>query len=138
MNVLHFYRTCYPDTMGGVEQVIYQLARCAASRGVHTEVLALTGATNIDTIQLESHRVHRARTNFRIASVEVSLSAFRRFAIGWTMSLCWWSDTCPNSPRSITAGREKSRERLCGCYGSMGGLETFANYEISWNGWSSR
>ncbi|CDL19923.1 COG0438: Glycosyltransferase [Klebsiella pneumoniae IS53] len=33
MRVLHVYKTYYPDTYGGIEQVIYQLSQGCARRG---------------------------------------------------------------------------------------------------------
>jgi rhamnosyl/mannosyltransferase len=37
MRILHFYKTSFPDTMGGVEQVINQIARGASKLGVTTK-----------------------------------------------------------------------------------------------------
>ena len=45
MKVLHFYKTYFPDTVGGIEQVIYQIARGTTSLGVTTEVLSLSPLT---------------------------------------------------------------------------------------------
>lgn len=81
MNVLHFYKTYYPDTVGGVEQVIYQICRGAAKHGVQSRVLSLTqGHPGNEPIQLEGHRVYRARASCEIASNAMSVSAFRLFA----------------------------------------------------------
>jgi rhamnosyl/mannosyltransferase len=38
----HFYMTSFPDSMGGVEQVITQVARGANTLGVKTDLLTLT------------------------------------------------------------------------------------------------
>lgn len=35
MRVLHFYKTYYPDSFGGVEQVIFQLGRESSRDGVY-------------------------------------------------------------------------------------------------------
>lgn len=42
MKVLHVYRTCYPETKGGVEQVIRFLASSTKSLGIETKILTLS------------------------------------------------------------------------------------------------
>lgn len=80
MRVLHFYKTYYPDSVGGVEQVIYQLCRGAAKCGVESSVLSLSRETADRTIKLDGHEAHRARLNFQIASTAFSASSFLRFS----------------------------------------------------------
>lgn len=81
MRVLHFYKTYYPDSLGGTEQVINQLARSSKRLGVHTEVLSLTSDQQAKpTMMLDGHQAHRARTTFEIASTGFSLPAISRFA----------------------------------------------------------
>jgi rhamnosyl/mannosyltransferase len=80
MRVLHFYKTYFPDTMGGIEQVICQLARGGAALDVETEVLSLSADKSCPTIEMDSHRSHRAKLDFQLASTGFSVSAFRRFA----------------------------------------------------------
>jgi rhamnosyl/mannosyltransferase len=80
MRVLHFYKTSFPDTMGGVEQVINQIARGANKRGVKTDVLSLTPDRVPRTIEIDGYLVHRARLDVQIASTGFSVSAFLRFA----------------------------------------------------------
>jgi rhamnosyl/mannosyltransferase len=80
MRVLHFYKTSFPDTMGGVEQVINQIARGANSLGVKTDVLSLTPNRVPCTIEFDGYLAHRARLDFQVASTGFSLSAFLRFA----------------------------------------------------------
>ena len=79
MKVLHFYKTYFPDTIGGIEQVIYQIARGTASLGVSTEVLSLSPLMVDRTVEVNGHKVHRCRSNFEIASTPFSFSAFLRF-----------------------------------------------------------
>lgn len=79
MKVLHFYRTYYPDTFGGVEQVIRQMAVGTTRLGVENEVLTLTRDTARPLIEFEGHKVHRAHLNFEIASTGFSWSALSRF-----------------------------------------------------------
>jgi O-antigen biosynthesis rhamnosyltransferase len=80
MRVLHFYKTSFPDTMGGVEQVINQIARGANPLGVKTDVLSLTPDRAPRTIEINGFLAHRARLNFQVASTGFSLSVFLRFA----------------------------------------------------------
>ena len=80
MRVLHFYRTYFPDTVGGIEQVINQLARGTAALGIDTEVLSLSRARRAETIELDGHLAHSAKLDFQIASTGFSTSAFSRFS----------------------------------------------------------
>lgn len=80
MRILHFYKTSFPDTMGGVEQVINQIARGASKLGVTTDVLSLTPDRVPRTIEIDGYLAHRARLDLQIASTGFSASAFLRFA----------------------------------------------------------
>lgn len=80
MRVLHFYRTSFPDTMGGIEQVINQIARGTSELGVQSDVLSLTPERVARTMEIDGYLAHRARLNFQIASTGFSLSAFLRFS----------------------------------------------------------
>lgn len=79
MKVLHFYRTYYPDSFGGVEQVIRQMVTGSARLGVQAEVLTLTRDKNKLELDFEGHSVHRVPLNIEIASTGFSWSAFARF-----------------------------------------------------------
>jgi rhamnosyl/mannosyltransferase len=80
MRVLHFFKTSFPDTMGGVEQVINQIARGANKLGVKTDVLSLTPDRVSRTIEIDGYLAHRARLDLQVASTGFSFSAFLRFA----------------------------------------------------------
>ena len=80
MRVLHFYKTYFPDSYGGVEQFIYQLARGSSLRGVEIDVLSLSSDVSSETHSLDNHTVHRVRRNFEFASTGFSFRAFARFA----------------------------------------------------------
>lgn len=79
MKVLHFYRTYYPDSFGGVEQVIRQLVTSTSQQGVTAEVLTLTRDKQRLDIEFEGHKVHRAPLNFEIASTGFSWAALSKF-----------------------------------------------------------
>lgn len=79
LKVLHFYKTYFPDTYGGVEQVINQIARGSNEFGVETEVLSLSLDPQAKTIEVDGHLVHRARQDFQISSTAFSFSVVMRF-----------------------------------------------------------
>ncbi|MES2047912.1 MAG: glycosyltransferase family 4 protein [Pseudomonadota bacterium] len=79
MKVLHFYRTYYPDSFGGVEQVIRQMVVGTSRLGIDAEVLTLTRDKQNLELEFEGHKVHRAALNFEIASTGFSWSALSRF-----------------------------------------------------------
>jgi len=77
--VLHFYKTSFPDTGGGIEQVINQIARGCVKLGIQVDVLSLTANKDIRTIEIDGYLAHRASLDFQIASTGFSISAFWRF-----------------------------------------------------------
>jgi rhamnosyl/mannosyltransferase len=79
MRVLHFYKTAVPDTQGGIEQVIDQIARSGQKLGISSEVLSLTRARVPRKISQNGYLSHRARLNFEIASTGFSASSVLRF-----------------------------------------------------------
>lgn len=80
MKVLHFYRTYYPDSLGGIEQVIFQLCEGAAQLGVESEVLTLSKNCKNTPLVLKNHVIHQAKLNFQLASTGFSLSSFKLFS----------------------------------------------------------
>ncbi len=80
MRILHFYKTAFPDTMGGVEQAIHQIARGVNKLGAEAEVLSLTPDRVGRTVKIDGYLAHRARMDFEVASTGFSASAFLRFA----------------------------------------------------------
>ena len=79
MKVLHFYKTYLPDTVGGIEQVINQIARSTATLGVTTTVMSLSSKSGERVVEVDGHIVHRCHTNIDIASTPFSISAFYQF-----------------------------------------------------------
>jgi glycosyltransferase involved in cell wall biosynthesis len=80
LRILHFFKTYLPDSYGGIEQFIYQLARGSTLRGVDVDVLSLSSDVNSETQLFDGHTVHRVRKDFEIASTGFSFRAFARFA----------------------------------------------------------
>ncbi len=80
MKVLHFYKTSLPDTVGGVQICIDQLATGLAHLGVEVDLLALAGRGDARRpVEYNGYRLHRSRRDFEIASSAFSMSALPRF-----------------------------------------------------------
>ena len=80
MRVLHFYKAYAPDSFGGTETVIGDLARCTAPYGIETEVLSLSRFPKRNALEIEGHWAHKAHLDFEFASTGFSFSAFSTFA----------------------------------------------------------
>jgi len=75
MRVLHFYKTYYPDSVGGIEQVIRQMCVGTGRLGVTNTVLSLSREKNLVPIALEGHTVHRVPLDFEFLSNTFSLAS---------------------------------------------------------------
>lgn len=75
LKVLHFFKVYLPESIGGVEQVIYQLCESSGQFNVEGEVLALSQNPSAQPQTVGSHRVHQVRRSFSIASTGVSWQA---------------------------------------------------------------
>ncbi|TWI56490.1 rhamnosyl/mannosyltransferase [Pseudomonas duriflava] len=80
MKVLHFFKTYRPQTFGGIEQVIYQLAEGGIAYGIESEVLYLSSQGSGRAEPSGRHISHRSKLDFHVASTGFSLSAFKDFA----------------------------------------------------------
>ena len=79
MRVLHFYKTYLPDSMGGIEQVIFQLCDSSDRLGIDNTVLTLRNDPAPGPISIRQHKVHQARMDFQLASTGFSYSVFKKF-----------------------------------------------------------
>ena len=79
MRVLHFFNTYLPDSVGGIEKVIFQLCESGAKLGVDGQVLTLSTNPTPPVVQLGHHEVHRARLDIQFASTGFSWSVFKQF-----------------------------------------------------------
>ncbi|MGN8274866.1 glycosyltransferase family 4 protein [Pseudomonas sp. SMV71] len=79
MRVLHFYKTYLPDSMGGIEQVIFQLCDSTDRLAIDNTVLTLSGRPDPGPMKIRQHVVHQARMDFQLASTGFSYSVFRKF-----------------------------------------------------------
>jgi len=79
MRVLHFFKTYWPDSFGGIERTIHAIAKGTAAYGVDTEVLSLSREPDLNSVQFEGHWAHKARLDMNVASTGFSREAFGRF-----------------------------------------------------------
>lgn len=80
MRVLHFCKTYFPDSVGGIEQVIRQMCVSTGRLGVTNHVLSLSRERDLAPFEFEGHTVHRAHLDFELASNGVSLGAIGKLA----------------------------------------------------------
>ncbi|WP_217573724.1 glycosyltransferase [Mesorhizobium sp. GbtcB19] len=79
MKVLHFFKTYWPDSFGGVERTIHAIAESTAGHGVETQVLSLSSAPDENTGRIGGHMAVKARLDFELASTGFSREVFRKF-----------------------------------------------------------
>ncbi|WP_322740275.1 glycosyltransferase family 4 protein [Serratia grimesii] len=79
LKVLHFYKTYYPDSFGGIEQVIFQLSEAGACHQIESTTLSLSTRGDIDNERVGIHTAYYAATNFEVASTPFSMSAISKF-----------------------------------------------------------
>jgi rhamnosyl/mannosyltransferase len=80
MKVLHVYRTYFPDTQGGLEEVIRQICLGTGARGVTSRVFTLSEEPYPRRLPRVEADVIRVRRTFEIASCGFALGGIRRFA----------------------------------------------------------
>ena len=85
LRVLHVYRTYFPDTQGGLEEVIRQICRNTKEQGIESRVFMLSDNPVPAVIEREEVQVHRFHRTFEIASCGVSIGALSGFKqlVGW-------------------------------------------------------
>jgi glycosyltransferase involved in cell wall biosynthesis len=76
MRVLHVYRTYFPDTQGGLEEVIRQICLTTGRHDVQSRVLSLTKDRDPATLTRTEALVCRAPLTAEVASCGVSTKAF--------------------------------------------------------------
>lgn len=79
MRVLHLFKTYLPDSVGGIEQVIFQLCQSTLPHDIQSEVLTLSRNPSPRELDVASHRVHRAKLDLQLASTGLSYSVIKRF-----------------------------------------------------------
>ena len=79
MRVLHFFKTYYPDTTGGIEQVIFQLCQGGRAYDIESQVLTISQNPYPARVQVADHLVTRAKENLNLASTGLSMHVFGQF-----------------------------------------------------------
>jgi len=80
VNVLHVYRTYFPDSQGGLEEVIRQICQNSQPLGVNSRVLTVTESKDApDCVVRPEADVYRTPQTFEIASCNVSIGSFKAF-----------------------------------------------------------
>jgi len=80
MNVLHVYRTYFPDSQGGLEEVIRQICLGTREQGVTSRVFTLSDEPYPRRLPRVECEVVRVRKTFEVASCGFALTGLRRFA----------------------------------------------------------
>jgi glycosyltransferase involved in cell wall biosynthesis len=80
LRILHVYKSYYPDTVGGIEQVIAQLGTALRAFGDESRVFTLSPDAQPPVLSRPEGEVHRCRTSIEIASNPLSLTAFAEFS----------------------------------------------------------
>lgn len=70
LRVLHIYRTYFPETHGGVQEAIRQIALATADEGVDTTIFTLAHDPRPEVLHAPEGRVRRAKSLFEIASCD--------------------------------------------------------------------
>ncbi|MFS8050895.1 glycosyltransferase family 4 protein [Rhizobium sp. BR 314] len=79
MRVLHFFKTYWPDTFGGIERTIHALAKGCNAYGVRSDVLSLSPDPVKNTVEFDGHMAHKAKQSFELASTGFSFEVFGKF-----------------------------------------------------------
>lgn len=79
MNVLHLYRTYFPDSQGGLEEVIRQICLGTGKNGVTSRVFTLSDEPFPKRLPRPEADVFRVRKTFEIASCGVALKGIGSF-----------------------------------------------------------
>lgn len=79
MRVLHFFKTYWPDTFGGVERTIHAIAKGTAKYGVESDVLSLSKTPLENSVEFDGHMAYKAKLDFEFASTGFSREVFERF-----------------------------------------------------------
>ncbi|MBB2697659.1 UNVERIFIED_ORG: rhamnosyl/mannosyltransferase [Rhizobium esperanzae] len=79
MKVLHFFKTYWPDTFGGVERTIHAIAKGTQKHGICSEVLSLSRSPDTNTMVFDGHMAYKAKLDFEFASTGFSRDVFHHF-----------------------------------------------------------
>ena len=78
MKILHVYKTCYPVTKGGVEQVIRYICKGTRKLGVESRILSLSDAKS-EVTEIENTKIILHKKQLEISSNSFSVKLFQEF-----------------------------------------------------------
>ncbi|MFT5691486.1 MAG: glycosyltransferase involved in cell wall biosynthesis [Oceanicoccus sp.] len=87
MKILHFYRTYFPDTQGGLEEVIRQICLTTKPLGVENRILTISDRPSPEPIFREEGTVYQVKKNLEIASCTIGFDAIKKYR-----ELAEWAD----------------------------------------------
>lgn len=79
MRILHFYRTYYPDTQGGLEEAIRQICLSTGPLATENRVLTLQRKPGEATVEREEATVYRSPRHLSIKSCDISFSVLPQY-----------------------------------------------------------
>lgn len=79
MRILHFYKTYWPDTFGGVERSIHAIAEGTTNYGIKSDVLSLSKNPESGTAEFGGHMAHKSKLDFEFSSTGFSRSVIAHF-----------------------------------------------------------
>jgi O-antigen biosynthesis rhamnosyltransferase len=79
LRVLHVYRTYFPDSQGGLEEVIRQICRNSQSEGIESRILTLSANPVPSVVETTEAMVYRERLTAEIASCGISIRSIGRY-----------------------------------------------------------
>ena len=125
MRVLHVYRTFFPDTQGGLEEVIRQICNGTTALGAQNTVFTTTKDPNAERhLEISGTTVVRVPETFEIASCNVALRSRAEFSkqveetdiihyhFPWPFADVLDRLTKPNKPSLVTYHSDIVRQKL--------------------------
>ena len=80
MRVLHFFKTYWPDSFGGMERAIHAIARGTSRLGIEPMVLSLSRQPEKHSLFFDGHWAYKAQLDLELASTGMSLEAFKIYS----------------------------------------------------------
>jgi len=79
MKILHVFKTYFPDSYGGIEQVIRQICLGTSQQGFSNRVFTLSANPSPENLRLPEAEIIRSRLDIEIASTGFSFAALKNF-----------------------------------------------------------
>jgi O-antigen biosynthesis rhamnosyltransferase len=124
MRVLHFYKNALPESIGGIEHVIDQIARGTGGLGVKNSILTLSDMPSKYPILINGYQLFTAKRNFALASNSFSwqsISLFREltakadlihYHFPWPFADLVQQIVSPKKPSIVTYHSDIVRQKL--------------------------